>query len=70
MTMGSLKPTPRLPDHRSAKRESKAQAEPQAVDEQDLLQIRDRLEWTPEQRLSYLRDMIVFEQLARTARRV
>ena len=40
------------------------------ADEQDLLQIRERLEWTPEERLSYLRDMIAFEELAHSARRI
>jgi hypothetical protein len=45
-------------------------AELLSADEQDLPQIRNRLEWTPEDRLSHLRDMIAFEELARTARRL
>ena len=64
--MASQDPTPKLP----AKRTAKIPAEPRMTDDQDLLQIRERLEWTPEERLSYLRDMIVFEQLARSAHRV
>ncbi len=62
----SSQPTPSP----SAEQPSKLRAEIEVADEQDLLQIRDRLEWTPEERLNYLRDMIAFEQLARTARRV
>ncbi len=55
----------RMTESQSAKPASSAQP-----DEQDLLQIRERLEWTPEERLSYLRDMILFEELAHTARRI
>ncbi len=54
----------------SAKQTVKIPAQVRGTDEQDLLQIRDRLEWTPEERLSYLRDMIAFEQLARSAHRI
>ena len=33
-------------------------------------QIRERLRWTPQQRLDYLLDMLAFEERARRARRV
>ena len=56
--------------HGAKPRAQQTPPEPRATDEQDLLQIRDRLKWTPEERLSYLRDMIAFEQLARSARRL
>ena len=36
----------------------------------DAAQIRERLKWTPAQRLSYLKDMIAFERRAQLARRV
>ena len=56
-------------DRLTANRKDKTLEESRVTDEQDLLQIRDRLEWTPEERLSYLRDMLAFEQLARSAHR-
>ena len=36
----------------------------------DLVQIVERLSWTPKQRLAYLVDMVAFEERARRARRV
>lgn len=36
----------------------------------DLDQIRERLSWTPRQRLRYLTDMVAFEDRARSAREV
>jgi hypothetical protein len=40
------------------------------VDADTRSQIRERLRWTPAQRLSYLKEMIEFEQRAAKARRV
>lgn len=37
---------------------------------EDRDQIRERLRWTPKQRLDYLLDMLAFEGRARQARRV
>ena len=47
-------------------------AEVTFVDERevDRDQLRERLAWTPAQRLRYLTDMLAFEQRARQARRV
>ena len=36
----------------------------------DLDQIVERLSWTPKQRLTYLVDMLAFEERARSARRI
>ena len=36
----------------------------------DLDQIRERLEWSPAERLRYLEDMLAFEQRARRARQI
>ena len=40
------------------------------VDADTRSQIRERLKWTPAQRLSYLKDMVAFERRAQEARRV
>ena len=44
--------------------------EHEAVDPDTRSQIRERLAWTPAQRLTYLEDMVAFEQRARAARRL
>jgi hypothetical protein len=44
--------------------------DPDTVDPDTRAQIRERLTWTPAGRLAYLKDMIVFEQRAQTARRL
>jgi len=41
-----------------------------AATETDLDQIVERLSWTPKQRLTYLVDMLAFEERARGARRL
>jgi hypothetical protein len=40
------------------------------VDADTRSQIRERLKWTPAERLSYLKDMVAFERRAQEARRV
>jgi hypothetical protein len=40
------------------------------VDDDTLSQIRERLSWTPAERLRYLKGMLAFERRARQARRV
>jgi O-glycosyl hydrolase len=40
------------------------------AEEPDVAQIRERLAWTPKQRLDYLVDMVAFENRARRAKRV
>lgn len=40
------------------------------AEEPDLDQIRERLAWTPKQRLDYLVDMVDFEDRARRAKRI
>lgn len=44
--------------------------EHEEVDPDTRSQIRERLTWTPAQRLGYLTDMVAFEQRARAARRL
>jgi len=44
--------------------------EREMVDADTRSQIRERLTWTPAQRLTYLEDVIAFEQRARSARRL
>jgi hypothetical protein len=45
-------------------------ADRHAATDTDLDQIVERLGWTPKQRLTYLVDMLAFEERARAARRV
>lgn len=40
------------------------------LDEQSRAQLRERLSWTPAQRLRHLRDLVAFDQRAAGARRV
>jgi hypothetical protein len=40
------------------------------LDEASRAQLRDRLRWTPAQRLAHLREMVAFDQRAARARRV
>jgi hypothetical protein len=40
------------------------------VDDSDIDQIRERLSWSPKQRLDYLLDMLAFEDRAHRARRL
>jgi len=56
----------------TAPRESSADSDQPdgTVDTDTLGQIRERLSWTPAQRLAYLRDMVAFEQRAHAARRL
>ena len=41
-----------------------------APDDSDREQILERLRWTPQERLNYLRDMVAFEERAHRARRL
>ena len=41
-----------------------------APDDSDREQILERLSWTPQERLNYLRDMVAFEERAHRARRL
>jgi len=41
-----------------------------ALDNSDREQILERLSWTPQERLNYLRDMVAFEERAHRARRL
>lgn len=47
-----------------------AEGEADSVDPDTRSQIRERLTWTPAERLAYLVDMVAFEHRVRSARRL